>query len=253
MINGAVILITGASSGFGCLAAARLAAAGHTVYATMRDVNSQGPLMAEARKRNAQLKILRLDVTDKRSITDVINSIQEEHGQLHVLVNNAGFGMGGFFEDLEESEIREQFETNFFGAQEVTRQALPLMRQTAATGERRGRIINISSVQGRLAAPGLGAYASSKYALEGFSEGLSFELHPFGIDVVLIEPGAYATEIFTTKRRIGRRATSSESPYRPLADHMLALVDKRAATGRKVGDPEDVASLIEKVIGLEEA
>ncbi|MFQ6608700.1 MAG: SDR family NAD(P)-dependent oxidoreductase, partial [Fidelibacterota bacterium] len=110
-----VILITGCSSGFGMLSAARLAAAGHTVYATMRNLDKKNELLNEVNRRSAKIHLLRLDVTDNVSIVTAIRQVEAEQGRLDILINNAGYGIGGFFEDLTEGEIREQMETNFFG------------------------------------------------------------------------------------------------------------------------------------------
>ena len=162
-----VILITGCSSGFGLLTAARLAASGHIVWATMRDLKGKGDLENELTKRNAQAVIRVLDVTQPANIKNVVDEIQQKHTAIDVLVNNAGYGVAGFFEDLTPGEIRSQMETNFFGVQDVCRQIIPLMRQ-----RRSGKIINVSSIAGRIASPCLGAYNSSKWALEGFSESL---------------------------------------------------------------------------------
>lgn len=242
-----VILITGTSSGIGLLTAARLSAAGHIVYASMRNLAKQGDLQLELDRRKTSATIVTLDVTDNTTIDQAIQQISTEAGRLDVLINNAGFGMGGFFEDLTEDEIRAQMETNFFGVQAVTRYALPLMRASASQGPG-GKIINISSIQGQLAFPGLGAYTASKFALEGFSEGLSFELQPFNIRVVLVEPGSYFTKIFTENARIAVGAEKTGSPYNVYAKIIRGQIDKMIADPRRIGDPEDVAVLIEKIV-----
>ncbi len=243
-----VILITGCSSGFGLFTAARLAASGHIVYASMRDPAKQEALLAEASTRGGELQVLQLDVTDRDSIGAAIEHIEWEQGRLDVVVNNAGYGIGGFFEDLSEAEIRAQFDTNFFGAQAVTRAALPLLRRTATQSEQRTKVINISSIQGLAPSPGLGAYSASKFALEGFSEGLSFELQPFGVDVVLVEPGAYQTAIFAANRRLAARLGAEDSPYTLFGQRLLAMVEGLIASGRGAGDAEDVARLIERIV-----
>jgi len=243
-----VVLITGCSSGFGLLAAARLAAAGHTVYASMRNLARKAALLQETEKRGGAVRLVQLDVTDDESIAAALDQITREEGRLQTLVNNAGYGLGGFFEDLEEGEIRAQFETNFFGVQKVIRRALPLMRNSVAASGRRGKIINISSVQGQGAIPGLGAYSASKFALEGFSESLYYELKPFGIAVVLIEPGSFSTPIFADNRQVGRRAGADGSPYTPYSRRLEAYIGRMAESGRGVGNPEVVAQLIEKVV-----
>src|SRR3989338_117835 len=153
-----VVLISGCSSGFGLMTAARLASKGHLVVATMRDLAKRNLLLSEVNLRGGpEVEVLALDVTDKESIRGVIDRIAAEHGHIDVLVNNAGYGIGGFFEDLTEEEIRQQMETNFFGLQNLTRAVIPLMRQ-----RKKGRIINISSVAGFSASPAFGAYNASK-------------------------------------------------------------------------------------------
>lgn len=244
----AVILITGCSSGFGLLTAARLAASGHTVYASMRDLGKQEALLAEVSTRGGEVRVIQLDVTDRQSIEAAIERIEQEQGRLDVVVNNAGYGIGGFFEELTEAEIREQFDTNFFGAQAVTRAALPLLRRTAAQSEHRTKVINISSIQGLAPLPLMGAYCASKFALEGFSEGLHFELQPFGVDVALVEPGAFKTAIFANNRRMASRMGTEGNPYNRFSQRLLAMVEDRIASGRGAGDAEDVAGLIERII-----
>lgn len=238
-----VVLITGCSSGFGFLTAARLASRGHHVYATMRDLNKQGALINELKERKADAKILRLDVRDDASIEAVIKEIGADHGRLDVLVNNAGGAIGGYFEDLTQDEIRKQMEINFFGVQNVTRAALPLMRP-----HRSGKIINISSISGRYGSPAFGAYNASKWALEGFSESLYFELKPFGLDVVLIEPGAYKTKIFNENKKIAANFSNAESPYFERSQFLKNMIDKHLRDNYR--DPEDIAALIEKIIGI---
>ncbi len=243
-----VILITGCSSGFGLLTAARLAASGHIIYASMRDLAKQEALLAEASRRGCDVQVLQLDVTDRDSIRAAIECIEREQERLDVVVNNAGYGIGGFFEELSEAEIREQFDTNFFGAQAVTRAALPLLRRTAAQGEHRTKVINISSIQGLAPLPMMGAYSASKFALEGFSEGLYFELQPFGVDVVLVEPGAYQTAIFTKNRRLAAGMGAEDSPYARFSQRLLAMGEDLIASGRGAGDAEEVARLIERIV-----
>ena len=244
-----VVLITGCSSGFGMLSAARLAAAGHTVYASMRNLQKREALLEEVKRRGGELKLLKLDVTDNATIDDAMNTIESEKGRLDILINNAGYGLGGFFEDVSEREFRDQMETNFFGVLEVTRRALPLMRKSSADYGG-AKIINISSVQGRAPIPGLGAYATSKWAMEGFSEALYHELAPFGIHVVIVEPGSYQTEIFTSNAHVAEQAENAESPYTRFAEAFRRKIDSMTEGGT-VGmgdDPEVVSELIEKIV-----
>lgn len=244
-----VVLITGCSSGFGMLTAARLAARGHVVYASMRDLSRKEDLLNEVKKRGGEVHLVQLDVTDDDSISKAAQQIGEEQRALHILMNNAGYGIGGFFEDLTEEEIRDQMETNFFGVQKVTRAFLPLLRQTAFNpGESPVQIMNVSSPQGRSPYPGVGAYAASKSALEGFSESLYFELKPFSISVVVLEPGAHWTPGFGHNARRGRKAGNPESPYSPLVKRVEARRQRVLETGFGVGDPENVARIVEKIM-----
>ena len=245
-----IILITGCSSGFGMISAARLSSLGNTVYASMRDLSKSDDLKLELERRDTSCHIIELDVCDDVSIKNTINMISEKEGKLDILINNAGYGIGGFFEDLSEQEIRDQFETNFFGVQKVTRNALPLMRKTAMKSNHlfSTKIINVSSAQGRSALPGLGAYGASKFALEGFSEGLFFELQPFGIEVVILEPGTYSTKAIDENSKEANAGLRLESPYLEYTNRLKNLHSKILNTKRGVGDPEDVAIIIEKII-----
>ena len=237
-----IILVTGCSSGFGLLIAARLVSQGHIVYATMRNLQKQSGLLSEVNRRGGEVIIRQLDVTDKQSIQKTMDDIANQHGYLDVLVNNAGYAIGGFFEDLSEQEIRDQMETNFFGVQNVTRAAIPLMRP-----RRQGKIINISSIAGLDASPGLGAYNASKWALEGFSESLQAELAFWGIQVLLIEPGTYKTSIFHDNARLAKNFNNPESPYYAISQHIYARL-MGYVEGCCKKDPEAIAMLVEKLI-----
>ncbi|MEW5894330.1 MAG: SDR family oxidoreductase [Candidatus Omnitrophota bacterium] len=236
-----VILITGCSSGFGMLAASRFASQGHYVIATMRNLNKQGMLADELKRRQAQTEIYQMDVLDRESIQYVIREIGAKHGSIDVLINNAGIIIGGAFEDLSDDEIRLVMETNFFGVQNVTRAVIPLMRQ-----KRSGRIINISSISGFYGSPGLGAYNASKWALEGFSESLYYELKPFGINVILIEPGAYKTKIFGENANLARNFLNEESPYYKMSAFLKNRIDESLKDNYR--EPEEVVKVIERAM-----
>lgn len=235
-----IILITGTSSGIGLLSACRLGARGHIVYATMRDLSKQDRLLQEAARRQASVILRSLDVTKVETIQGVMEEIETEHGHLDVLINNAGYGLGGPFEVLAEAEIREIMETNFFGVQRMVRQALPLLRQTE-----RSRIINLSSIAGLAGIPVLGAYSASKFALEGYSESLRHELRQFGVFVSLIEPGSFQTEIWTKNRRLAARYHDPETGYQTYAQRLLKSQEERYFL---MSDPEQIAKLIERVV-----
>ena len=188
-----IVLITGATAGIGRITALHLANQGHHVIATGRKVAELDKLKAEARA--SKLDTLTLDVTSAESIAAAARAIETLTGGrgIDVLVNNAGFGVLGPTSEISDAEMRRQYETNVFGLMNVTRAFLPKMRERRA-----GRIINVSSVGGRITLPYFGVYNSTKYALESLSDALRYELRPFGIDVVLIEPGIIRTNFEAT-------------------------------------------------------
>jgi len=235
------IFITGCSSGFGLLIAARLSSKGHRVIATMRDLNKQDNLQKEVKHRNGKIDVLRLDVTDEESVREAVSQTLDQYQYIDVLINNAGYGIGGFFEDLTQGEIRQQMETNFFGVQNVTRGFIPVMRQ-----RNRGKIINISSAAGFSTSPCFSAYNASKWALEAFSESLHYELKPFGIDVLLIEPGTYKTKIFFENALYAKNFNDPQSPYHLMSKKLNTKVISYVNSCRK--NPEKIAILTEKLI-----
>ena len=222
-----VILITGTSSGFGLLTAARLASHGFIVYATMRDITKSKPLIEEVSRRKGEVILRKIDVTKPESIQIVIKEIKQRHNKIDIVINNAGFGLGGFFEDLSDNDIRQQMDVNFFGVQNVCREAIPLMRQ-----RKEGLIINISSIAGQSGTPALGAYNASKWALEGFSESLYHELALFNIKVVLVEPGSYPTNIFKGNARYSEGFDNPQSPYFSLSQKLRVFVQKEMAKNK---------------------
>jgi NAD(P)-dependent dehydrogenase (short-subunit alcohol dehydrogenase family) len=230
-------IVTGSSSGFGLLCAIELAKNGFQVIATMRNVNKAETLFKTAKEHNLMelIDVRQLDVTSTKSIHDLKKYLFELNS-IDVLVNNAGLAVGGFCEELSIEEYRAQFETNFFGVIAVTQMVLPFMRDYG-----RGKIINMSSISGQMGFPGLSAYTSSKYALEGFSESLRLELKPFGIDVMLVEPGSYATNIWSS---IDSLNIDQESPYR---SYMTAILNEIESGKTAHGDPLDVAKLVAQI------
>ncbi len=236
-----IVLITGCSSGFGMLTAVHLASHGHEVYATMRNLDKRDRLLEHAREQKADLRLMRLDVTQKRSIQEVIAAIKKDYGRLDVLINNAGYGLGGFFGDINDREYRGQMETNFFGVLNVTRTALPLLHKS-----KDARIINVSSVAGLTATPGMGAYNASKWALEAFGESLRFELLPFGIKVLMVEPGPYPTEVLGDNARFAHHADSKKSRYYPYTMRLYRMYQKRNRNVKS--NPMAVARLMKKLV-----
>jgi len=240
-----VALITGASSGFGLLTAVALAQKGYRVVATMRSLERQAELMQEAERSGvgANLDLMKLDVTDADSIEDAISVTLNRYGRIDVLVNNAGFAVGGFIEEVPMDAWHAQMETNFMGVVAVTRAVLPYMRS-----QREGAIIQIGSVSGRVGLPGYGAYAASKFAVEGFTESLRHEAAPFGVRVYLVEPGAYRTPIWS-KGFAGIHAQPN-SPYARMMEAVLAYAKKTANTSP---DPREVADLVVRLAGQKSA
>jgi len=204
---GKVAVITGASSGFGLLTSVELAKAGFRVVATMRDLARRARLDEAAAAAGTKLDIRTLDVTHFDAMPDLVESVVRDYGRLDVLINNAGFPVAGFAEDVELDELRRQFETNFFGAVMMTKAVLPVMRKQHA-----GHIIQISSIVGLHGSVTISSYSASKHALEGWSESLRMEVAGLGIKVVLVEPGAFQTDIWTRGAVMGREAIKDSSP-----------------------------------------
>ncbi len=201
--------MTGSSIGFGMLASIELAKAGFHVAATMRDLKRRERLdqAAAAAGVAAKIDVRVLDVTQFDVMPAFVDTVVRHHGRLDVLVNNAGFAVAGFAEDIHLDELRLQFETNFFGAVAMTKAVLPVMRK-----QHSGHIIQVSSISGLHGAVTVSSYAASKHALEGWSESLRMELNPLGIKVVLVEPGAFDTGIWTQGAVMGKEATKPTSP-----------------------------------------
>ncbi len=241
MTDQKVAVITGSSSGIGLLTAVEFALNGYRVVATMRDLARSGRLEEAAPKAGVRdrLDLRLLDVTDFDSIPGVIDGIVRDHNRIDVLVNNAGFCMTGFGEDLQLSEIRHQFETNFFGNVAMSKAVIPTMRS-----QKSGHIIQVASVAGRLGQPLLGAYCSSKHALEGFSESLRIETHSLGIRVALVEPGAFETDIWTRNVTIAQGALDPDSPNKERTRRMVEFI-KQGSNRRR--DAREVARLILRI------
>jgi NAD(P)-dependent dehydrogenase (short-subunit alcohol dehydrogenase family) len=210
--NRMVVVVTGSSSGIGLETALLLARSGFQTYATMRDLKKSKDVTEIANAENLPLTVIQLDVDYDRSVKDAISQIVTENKRIDVLVNNAGYGLFSPIEDVTLRKVKEQFETNFFGVVRVTREVLPTMRK-----QRKGTIVNVSSVAGRVGIPVLSAYAATKFALEGFSESMRYELKEWGINIVIIEPGAIKTKVFENVKT-GDVRSSSESPYADLIE-----------------------------------
>jgi NAD(P)-dependent dehydrogenase (short-subunit alcohol dehydrogenase family) len=236
-MNGKVALITGSSSGFGLLTTVELAKRGYRVVATMRDTTRRGRLdeALGAAGLKDSVEIRRLDITDGGTLFATIDQIIKYHKRIDVLVNNAGFALAGFAEDLRYAEIRQQFETNFFGHVSVTKAVLPTMR-----AQKSGHIIMVSSISGLVAQPVVSSYSASKFALEGWSEALRIETHSLGIRVVLVEPGAFATDIWDRNVKLGAFAVDPRSPNHERGARYSEFVKTKVSKA----DPQIVATLI---------
>jgi NAD(P)-dependent dehydrogenase (short-subunit alcohol dehydrogenase family) len=209
-----VAVVTGSSSGIGLETALTLARKGFLTYATMRNLAKSDNIKAVADKDHLPICIVQLDVTDDTSVNKAVQSIIKETGRIDILVNNAGYALSGAFEDLSLEEIKNQYDTNFYGIIRTTQAILPIMRK-----QRSGRIINISSGLGLFGFPGMSAYSSTKFAMEGLSESMTYELDQFGIKVILIEPGVIRTNI-SNSIVIAKKAQDSSSPYSQMMQKM---------------------------------
>ena len=228
-----VVLVTGTRSGIGRATALSAGRAGHTVYAGFRDLSTKDQLMKDA--DGMSIVPVQLDITNPEDRVAVQEQILAAEGHLDVLVNNAGVALGGFLEQVDEDEIRHLFDVNVFGTWALTRLWLPSMR-----ARREGLVVNVSSMAGRMAMPGLGSYAASKFAIEGMTEALRHELKPWGVRVVAIEPGAYKTDIFGINRTVSRNSYDPDSDWAGMVKRMdevfQTVVDKHAKEPEEVGD-----------------
>ena len=234
-----VAIVTGSSSGIGYATSLMLARKGIYTYASVRDINKSASLQSIADAERLPLKLIQLDVTDDSSVKDAVEKVVSEKGRVEVLVNNAGYGLFGAFEDLSLDEIKAQFETNFFGVIRVTQNVIPIMRNLR-NGGGGGIIVNVSSVNGHVAFPVISAYVATKFALEGLSESIAYELEPFGIKVILIEPGAIGSN-FMKGSVSSKRALDPKSPY---AEFVRKVKFKISSDHENATQPEEVAKTI---------
>lgn len=237
--NQRVAIVTGSSSGIGLDTSITLAQNGFLTYATMRNLDKSSIIETAAEKEKIPIRVVELDVTDYRSVNDAIQRIVSEIGKIDVLVNNAGYGLVGAFEDLSMEEIKSQYETNVFGLMRVTQQVLPITRKQES-----GIIVNVSSGAGIFGYPGGSAYVSTKFAVEGLTESISYELESFGIKVVLIEPGFIRTN-FANAMILAKKAQDPNSPY----SAMMQTIQSNSSEMAKNASPVDsVSSAILKAV-----
>src|SRR5215467_4640379 len=234
-----VAIVTGSSSGIGYASSLMLARKGFYTYASVRNISRSSRLEYEANAEKLPLKLIQLDITDVDSVKDALEKIVSEKGRIDVLVNNAGYGLFGAFEDISLDEIKAQYDTNVFGLIRTTQAVLPTMRK-----QKSGIIVNVSSINGQVAFPVISAYASTKFATEGLSESIAYELEPFGIKVVLIEPGPVGSN-FMKGSVLPKRALDPRSPYSELVQKVNAKITSQH---KNATSPEEVAKIIVQAI-----
>ena len=228
-----VILVTGATSGFGKAAALYLAGLGHKVYGFGRSVEST------TREAGGNLTMMRMDVNDSSSVNDAISAVLAAEGRIDVMLAAAGLGLGGSVEDVTIAEAKALFETNVFGAMRTVKAVAPVMR-----GQKSGLIIFVSSIGGLIGLPFQGLYSSTKFAVEGLAEAMSMELRPFGVDVVIAEPGDFATG-FTANRVKAVASESADSGYKEAYKRAMRNIEKDENSGYK---PDVFAIAISRII-----
>ena len=233
-----VAIVTGSSSGIGFETSLALAREGYFTYATMRDTTKSNKIKEIAQKENLKINVLELDVDDEKSVKSAIAQILDQKQRIDVLVNNAGWGLWGCVEDVSVDEFKEQFETNFFSIIRLIQEVAPAMRKQGS-----GTIVNVSSVVGRIGFPASPAYISSKFALEGLSESLRFEFAPFGVDVIIIEPGVIKTN-FMKNMKMAKKS-ELDTVYKDITTKVVSGVKMMAEMGTP---PKEVANVIVKAI-----
>jgi NAD(P)-dependent dehydrogenase (short-subunit alcohol dehydrogenase family) len=228
-----VAIVTGSSSGIGYETTLALARDGFYTFATVRSIKKAQKILEVKKKEKLNIEIIELDIDDEKSIKSGVEKIFSKKQRIDVLVNNAGWALFGSLEDVLIKDFRAQFETNFFGIIGIIQRVAPIMRKQGS-----GIIVNISSVAGRIGFPGSSAYISSKFALEGLSESLRYELGQFGVKVIIIEPGVVKTNLFSSMRIAEPKI---DSPYKEITEKVIMGVKMMAELGTP---PSEVASTI---------
>ncbi len=232
--NNKVAVVTGSSSGIGYETSLMLARNGFITYATMRNLNKSENIKFNAGRDNLPVRLAQLDVTDDVSIKNAVQAVLSETDKLDVLVNNAGYVLEGAFEHLSMNELKEQYETNVFRMIRTTQAVLPIMRKS-------GTIVNISSVAGKFGYPGGSTYVSTKFAVEGLSESMAYELEPCGIKVIIIEPGVIRTNIFNIVV-VAKNSKDPNSPYTQTTQKMASAFEELMKNSSS--SPELVAKVV---------
>ena len=228
-----VAIVTGSSSGIGYETALALARDGFYTFATVRNLKKADKISQVAKKENLNIEIIELDVDDEKSISAAVEKILAKKQRIDVLVNSAGWGLFGSVEDVSMKDFRAQFETNFFGIISIIQKVAPIMRKQGT-----GVIVNVSSVAGRIGFPGSPAYISSKFALEGLSESIRYELGQFGVKIIIIEPGVIKTNFFSSMKIAEPKP---DSPYKEITEKVIMGIKMMAELGTP---PSEVATTI---------
>jgi NADP-dependent 3-hydroxy acid dehydrogenase YdfG len=232
------VLVTGCSTGIGRATAVRLARSGRHVYATARRLESIEDLRGEG------CELLELDVTDEASRAAAVASVEEREGAVGVLVNNAGYSQSGAIETVPLDDVRREFETNVFGLARMCQLVLPRMR-----AQRSGKIVNVSSMGGKVVFPGGGYYHATKYAVEAISDALRFEVAGFGVDVIVVEPGLIRTQFAeTAATSLGEQGDHAYAAFNAAVGAATIGAYERGGLGRLGGEPDDVAKTIDRAI-----
>ncbi len=242
---GDAVIVTGSGTGIGLETSLQLASAGFRVFATIRNPDQREELLAAATERGVEIEVMRLDLTDRASIAEAVETVVSTCGGIYALVNNGGVGLRGATEDCTEDEIRQLFETNVLGTIAVTQAVLPHMREAGC-----GRIVTVTSVGGRVVGFGVTMYCATKFAQEGLGEGLAQELAPFGIQSVIVEPGMIKTTRWSRHRGTAARANDPSSPYHDLFQESEAIADK--IVERSPTRPVHVASVIVEALTVKQ-
>jgi NAD(P)-dependent dehydrogenase (short-subunit alcohol dehydrogenase family) len=241
-----VAVVTGSSRGIGIETSLTLAENGFTVYATVRNIDKASNLMDVTINRNLPIKVVQLDVTNDTSVRQAIQYIVEREGHIDLLINNAAYTQLGSVEDLSSEEVQSQFNTNVFGIFRTIREVIPIMRKQSIGGT----IINIGSANGFFGAPCISAYAATKFALEGLTQSLRFELAPFGIRVSIIEPGAVNTDVTKYSMYVPKKIQAANSTS-PFVEMTKSIMEKSKALIKMGSSPKLVAEIVLKIVNTD--
>jgi NAD(P)-dependent dehydrogenase (short-subunit alcohol dehydrogenase family) len=241
-----VAVVTGSSRGIGFETSLTLAENGFTVYATVRNIDKVSNLMDVTINRDLPIKVVQLDVTNDTSVRQAIQYIVEREGHIDLLINNAAYSQLGSVEDLSSEEVQSQFNTNVFGIFRTIREVIPIMRKQSIGGT----IINIGSANGFFGAPCISAYAATKFALEGLTQSLRFELAPFGIRVSIIEPGAVNTDVTKYSMYVPKKIQAANSTS-PFVEMTKSIMEKSKELIKMGSSPKLVAEIVLKIVNTD--